>query len=332
MCAVLKPRVILPVHDATVALAAADRSALEAMTHVALPKPATLAVLIDKTKTLELAERLKIPVPLGVPIDDPTDAGKVAREVGLPAVVKPVESWVTAEDGTSRRVISRGVTSVGELEMAAEALRTAGARVLVQEWLPGAREAISLVAVDGHAQAHFAQVAHRTSPPLGGASVLRESIPIPADSAASANRLVAAVGLDGYAEVEFRRDRRGRAALMEVNPRLSASVEIAVRSGIDFPHLLFRHALGDSLPATTTYRKHVRMRWLGGDLLWLRAALADPGGIDVPHRVAAIRQFAGEFLRVPHYDYVAADDWRPLVVAARAMLGGSTVRRRRRRQ
>lgn len=58
-------------------------------------------------------------------------------------------------------------------------------------------------------------------------------------------RLVTELDLDGYSEVEFRRDREGNAVLMEINPRLSASVEVAVRAGVPFSRLLYAWAAGE---------------------------------------------------------------------------------------
>ncbi len=43
-------------------------------------------------------------------------------------------------------------------------------------------------------------------PPLGGVSVFRKSIAVPQDIGDQAERLVRAINLEGYCEVEFRRD------------------------------------------------------------------------------------------------------------------------------
>jgi hypothetical protein len=41
---------------------------------------------------------------------------------------------------------------------------------------------------------------------------------------------------------------------MEINPRLSASVEVAVRAGVDFPYLLYQWANGDPIDHVEYYR------------------------------------------------------------------------------
>jgi hypothetical protein len=81
--------------------------------------------------------------------------------------------------------------------------------------------------------------------------------------------LVRALDLEGYSEVEFRRDASGRPLLMEINARLSGSLEVAVRSGVPFPALLWQWASGEPLSPVSGYRTGVKMRYLKGDVKWL---------------------------------------------------------------
>ena len=130
------------------------------------------------------------------------------------------------------RLVSRLVTTPQEARRAVEELTRLGGTTLFQKFLAGKREAVSFLYAQGKMHARFAQWAKRTEPPLGGQSVLRQSIAVPTDIGEQAERLVREIDLEGYSEVEFRRDSKGIPYLMEINPRLSASVEIAVRSGV----------------------------------------------------------------------------------------------------
>jgi hypothetical protein len=107
---------------------------------------------------------------------------------------------------------------------------------------------------------------------------------------------------------------------MEINPRLSASVEIAVRAGVDFPLLIYRWAAGLRIEPVLAYREGVRVRWLGGDLQWLHWVTRQQGMPDVPPLGRAVGIFAGDFLRPMAYDYVDRRDLRPLLVATRTFL------------
>lgn len=311
------PAVLIPAHDGTVEFLREHRAALEERTRVALAPEPAMRIAVDKELTLERAAGLGLSLPRSLPVRAEADLLPALAEIGLPAVLKPARSWVDTDAGRAR-LVSALVVTAGEARAAAAPALAAGAELVLQEHVPGAREAIWLVlADDGRVAARFAQVAHRMFPVLGGASVLRESIPLPRDATDDAERLLAAIGYAGFAEVEFRRDRAGRPVLMEINPRLSASLEVAVRAGVDIPLLVHRWATGEELPAPGGYRAGVRMRWLAGDLLWLNATLRTRGRPDHPGRARALTAFLADTLRPTGYDYVARDDLRPALVAAR---------------
>jgi hypothetical protein len=117
-------------------------------------------------------------------------------------------------------------------------------------------------------------------------------------------------------EIEFRRDAKGRLVLMEINPRLPATVELAVRAGLDFPQLLYLWALGQPLPSPSPYRIGLRLRWLGGDLRWLLETFQAQGQPGVMPALGATGTFVRDFFRPSAYDYLHRDDLRPAAVAA----------------
>jgi hypothetical protein len=137
----------------------------------------------------------------------------------------------------------------------------------------------------------------------------------------AAERLVWRMGLEGYAEVEFRRDAAGRAALMEANPRLSASVETATRAGVDFPVLLYDWARGAPLTRVKGYRTGVRLRWLPGDLRWLRETWQNPQHPDAPSVPRAATAIVVDTVRPSAYDLVDVHDLRPAARMVAKLLG-----------
>src|SRR3989441_1410116 len=238
-------RVLIPAHDGTIALLRRHRARLERRVRIALSNETAMAIAVDKEQTLAIAERLGIAVPLGVSVATADDVPRALKEVGLPAVVKPSESWIGAE-GQGTRVVSRLVTTPEEAFRAVSEHTRFGGVTLFQPFIPGRREAMSFLYANGKVYARFAQWAKRTNPPLGGDSVLRQSIAVPADIGDQAERLVREIDLDGYSEVEFRRGRNGGPYLMGINPRLSASVEKAGRAGGAFP--VFAYPVGGGEP------------------------------------------------------------------------------------
>ena len=325
------PEVLIPAHDGSIEALRRRRDEVEARTTLALATEEALETAIDKKRTLALARELGIPVPRTITLDDPSDLRAAVGEVGFPAVIKPERSWVQGADGGDR-VTSALVVSFAEAERALQRALASGASVVVQQWVGGAREAVWLVYSEGRVCAEFAQVAHRMVPLLGGASVVRESVPLASDIRDAAYRLVTAAGLEGYSEVEFRRDAHGQAVLMEINPRLSASIELAVRAGIDFPRLIFASAACLPIAPIRTYRSGVRMRWLGGDIIWLRQTLRDQGRPDVMPAGRALATFARDCFRPTAYDYVSVSDILPAFVATAGFVAWASSRVRAPRQ
>src|SRR5437867_4190491 len=232
--------VLIASSDATIALLRLHRARLKPRVRLALADERALAIAVNKERTLEVARRLGLHVPREVVLREVGDVPLALKEVGLPAVIKPRESWLWNGREGARLGAELAVTAA-ELRDAVEAVTRFGEVALVQQLLTGRREAVSFLYADGEVYARFAQWAKRTSPPLGGQSVLRQSIAIPSDTGRYAESLVRHIKLEGYCEVEFRRDAAGVAYLMEINPRLSASVEIAVRAGVDFPYRSEEH-------------------------------------------------------------------------------------------
>ncbi len=309
--------VLIASSDSTLALLREYRQALAAHVRIALAKEEALAIACNKEQTLHLAERLGLNIPKTVLVHDSQDVAVAVHELGLPAVVKPSETWSwDAEQQQGSRLLCFLVTTLAEAQSAVAQLTRFGGTVLFQRYLSGRREAISFLYADKTFYARFAQWARRTQPPLGGTSVLRQSILLPPDITEQAECLVRAMDLEGYSEVEFRRDASGKPFLMEVNPRLSASVEVAVRAGVDFPYLLYQWARGDQLASVKTYRAGAWMRYLGGDIVTLTQMIAQQGRPGVPSLPRIFYDFFSAFFLPSGYDYL---DWRDPIPALTAM-------------
>lgn len=309
-------RVLITSSDGTLALIRQHREQLERRVAIALAKDPALGIAINKDQTLELATQLGIAVPRGVKVGSVNEVSAALHEIGLPAVVKPIESWLWGKQ-QGARLACKLVTTPEEARRAVEELTRLGGNTLFQQFLSGRREAISLLYANGEMHARFAQWARRTQPPLGGTSVLRQSIAIPADIGDQAEHLVREIELEGYSEIEFRRDSNGVPYLMEINPRLSASVEVAVRAGVDFPYLLYQWANGDSIDYVKGYRVGGWMRYLEGDVLTTMQTLSQRGRPGVQPPAQAILDFFLTFLKPMGYDYMDWKDPRPAWTATK---------------
>src|SRR5260221_3299316 len=310
-------RVLITSSDGLIAFRRRHRAGLEQRVRIALAKEPALGIAVNKEQTLGIAKQLGVGVPGGVEVKAEGEVESALREVGLPAVVKPVESW---DERHSLLLKSELVTTPDEARRAVEKLTRFGGTTLFQEFLPGRRESLSLFSAHGEVYARFAFWGKRTYPLLGGIYVLRQAIAFPPDTGEQAERLVREIGLEGYAQVEFRRDAAGKPYLMEINPRLNMAIAHAVSAGVDFPYLLYRWANGDQLESVKSYRVGGWMRHLNGDIKATKAAVRQRGRPGVPSPARAILDFCVSFFMPMKYDYVDWRDLRPAWMATKGFL------------
>ena len=300
-------RVVLPTGDGVITALMPRREQLAELGCVlALAPDSALEIALDKDRTLEVARKLGIDQPKTMRIDSLDDLPTMLSEFEFPFVLKPTISW---SDQLGGRLVPVEVIDEREAIEVSQRFLNGGLGVLGQEWACGRREGVTLFIVDGEVLASCGHVAHRTSPPLGGASVMRESIPIPKDIYVASVRLATAIGMQGVCEVEFRRDANNRALLMEINPRLAGTIYNAVHSGVDFPLMIWQLAAGLPIDRVEGYQTGVRTRWLHGDLRWLRDNQQQIGRPDSMSGARALWTFTTEFARTRHYDCF---DWRDL--------------------
>ena len=308
-------RVVLATGDVTIGVLRPHRQTLAELGCVlALASESALDIANDKDRTLALAEELGIAQPKTVRIGGAGDLTAAVKEFGFPFVLKPAVSWTS---GTVDRHVPVDVIDIDEAREVSERFLKAGAGALAQQWVPGRREGVSLFIAGDVVLAACGHVAHRTTPPLGGASAVRESIEVPADTLHAAVLLAKAIDLQGVCEVEFRRDAENRPLLMEINARLAGTIENAVQAGVDFPLMIWRSATGLDVDPVTTYRYGVRTRWLHGDLRWLWQNWQRPGRPDSMSHARSIYTFISEFAKCRHYDCFDRRDVRPFLAELR---------------
>jgi predicted ATP-grasp superfamily ATP-dependent carboligase len=313
-------RMLLPAYDGSIQALRSRRAEIERRTALPLASESALDVAVSKIRTLEVARDLGLAVPHGVPLCSAADVPAAIREVGLPAVVKPYESWVE-RDGQGARLSPNVVQTLDEARQVYDHVVAEGGQALMQPWLPGRREAVTLFFAEGHFWARVAQVSYREWPVLGGASVLCESIPPLRDIVEPAERLVRAIDLEGCAMVEFRRDRDGRPVLMEVNPRMGGSVALAIAAGVNFPALLYDWKVNRTLTSVSDYRVGKRLHWLAGDVWNLKCTFEMQGHPDVASRRQAVAAFVRDFLRPNNMlDGIELGDIQPTLAELDKML------------
>ena len=218
--------------------------------------------VVDKHLLLQLASEHGVRVPATILVHDSATLGRACLELGLPAVLKPRRSCRLSEAGWERPPV-RILRDESDVECVPEAELVGGS--LLQEFIAGTGEGLFLLVDDGQIRARFAHRRLREKPPSGGVSVLSESILPEPEVINSAGELLQSLGWSGVAMVEYRRTPSKQAILMEINPRLWGSLQLAVDSGVNFPDLLVKLHLGEVAPEPKP-EVGMKLRWLLGDV------------------------------------------------------------------
>jgi biotin carboxylase len=307
--------VVIPTIDESLAALHLHRDAIGELAAPALAEREPFEIATSKSRTLDVARELDIAVPRSLAVASADEVADAVAEIGLPAVLKPETSWRPIGAG-GERVAPVYLGDMAAGERAALRYVRPDAPALVQELATGARETVKLFRVEHRFVARLVMSVERAWPPLGGSSVMRTTMAPPEDVLGAAERLVAEIGLDGYSEVEFRRDAGGRALLMEVNPRLSQSVEVATRAGVDFPAMQLEWARGGRVDGTSRYAVGLRVGWVAGDLRLLAAGIRGNGPAPRPALGRTLRSIGSDYLlHGARIDSADLADPRPMVAA-----------------
>jgi len=266
-------RVLLPMTDPSLEAVLEHGAVLPAEVTVPFPDLATYRAASDKARVLTLAQACGFGVPETRLIAAPEDCDTAVPDAAFfPAVVKPHRSVVTVGDVRHKTVVTL-VADPAACRRALTALPASAFPVLLQQRVSGVGEGLFALRWGGRTVALFAHRRLREKPPAGGVSVYRESIPLDERLVGPGLRLLDALGWRGVAMIECKREQAtGRQVIMEVNGRFWGSLQLAIDAGVDFPTLVVRCAMGETVPECRTYRVGVRSRWFWGDVdhLYLR--------------------------------------------------------------
>jgi ATP-grasp domain len=236
-----------------------------------LGDPARQDWLLSKQHINEIADGLGIAVPRQRVVTLPWEADAFAREVGYPIVLKKENThggmgvllcrdaaetvtnvFRLRAGGYHQRGIARyGVGAVAHLPPVRSLLATRRGRALIaQEYVQGSPAFRTFVAHEGRMLAGFCAIAERVDPAPFGSSTVVRFVENP-DMARAAAALAQAVGLTGFAGVDFILEARtGRAVLLELNARVTPTTHLGSLLGTDLCATLLAELTGDGAIAS----------------------------------------------------------------------------------
>lgn len=216
----------------------------------------------DKTRTMKIAEDLGIPIPKTY-YPQEVDIAAIARCVDYPVVLKPNSS-----DGA--RGISFPSTPI-ELLNSYHATVNQFGPCHVQEYIPQTGmqyKAEFLLDYTGEIKGWCVYNKLRYYPITGGSSALNSTVDRK-DILELGAKILKELKWYGMGDCDFIEDPRdGKVKLMEINPRFTRSIKICVRAGVDFPLLMYKLAMKETVPAMLDYKVGLYLRYLPSDMMW----------------------------------------------------------------
>lgn len=241
--------VLIPTDDHAVALTARHHEVLATTYRLTTPSWETLRWACDKRLMYRLAADLSIDQPWTA---CPTNRDEVAAvDCPFPVIIKLAVRLKPTSMPTPKAWSASDRQSLLQRYDEATA-RMKADDLIVQEFVPGGGESqFSYAALCKDGEAIASLVARRTRQfpaDFGHLSTYVETVDEPRIIEPAA-RLLAAMRFTGIAEVEFKQDPRdGKFKLLDVNPRVWGWHTLSKRAGVDFPYLLWRLVVGESVP------------------------------------------------------------------------------------
>lgn len=116
--------------------------------------------------------------------------------------------------------------------------------MMAMEYLPGMEYSVDLLADKGkilYMAGRESNVNLASIPQVATLSKNEEAYRI-------AEEVISKLMLDGNADLDFKFDKDGHPVLMEINPRIAATMQIFYEGGLNLPYLRVKHLLGEKLP------------------------------------------------------------------------------------
>ncbi|HSV50991.1 MAG TPA: hypothetical protein VLJ57_02660 [Burkholderiaceae bacterium] len=277
----LGPCRLMTVSEANLAWLSEHRDAFGQVRPV-VPTPETLAIVLDKQRTLRAAREVGIAVPETAEPRSMQELQELASGFRFPAVLK----WKDP-NAVAKKLGVLGLELVkAEYVYTPEQLLAVGQRYeplgewpIVQAYCPGRGLGQFFYMHRGHAVRRFQHLRIAEWPPEGGFSSVCDAIALDqhVDLQEKSIALLQHIGWEGVAMVEYRWDPvSNQAVLMEINGRYWGSYPLAVHSDANFAPVAYFLESGLDLPDLPPVRTGIRCRMMSTEIKRLARIFLHP--------------------------------------------------------
>lgn len=265
--------VLIPTSDPYVRFVSEHSDALSMHFDFNVTDHETVALLVDKKRQYEYAERHDIEIPLTRYVND-HGIEDIAQDMHYPCVIKPHfshlwRSYANSLPQRDWRKLAEARTPRDLIDTYAE-VRKSGLEFVIQEKIGGGDDHLFTLMTyldrSSDPLAVFTIRKVRQFPMLAGDSSVEVGVREP-EVVELGLKVLRDLKFRGNACVEFKRDPEdGRLKLIEINPRSLLTYQHAVTSGVDIPYITYQYSRGDRPERAMTFREGVKFIDLEKDI------------------------------------------------------------------
>ncbi|HKD32755.1 MAG TPA: hypothetical protein VKB73_04700 [Gaiellaceae bacterium] len=270
--------VLIPGSEAALLAVSQHRNRLERFTRLGLPSQEAVLRSVDKVTLHEAAAGAGLAQPPSRACADLLAAQAAATELGYPVVLKPAQSFHRV-NGMLRQ---QGVVVVHDGDALVRAAKELALPFIVQRYERASFVSCTGVFADGRLLALTTSRVLRLWPPNAGMHTFSETVQAPNGLTDRVQDLLSATGWQGIFQLQMLELADGRLSVIDLNPRVFASIALDDYAGAN-PAVVWCDWLLGRDPPPVVARPARRYRWEEGDLChfaWqlrrgrLRAAVA----------------------------------------------------------
>ena len=253
---------IIPMNDDIAILLSKHKAKIEKYSAVAVNDWDIFRIASDKLETMKVCMENDIPCPKTALSFDEYISNKTHFK--YPIVVKPrtgcgaVGFHVANDENDLVKYFTLAEQKYG--------------KCLIQEYIPQTDlqyKAELYIDRSGNLKSAVVFAKVRWYPVDGGSSTLNKTVNRP-DIIESCRQLLEAIGWHGYADIDLIQDPRDNMAkIIEINPRITGSVKICFKAGVNFAQQIIEDTQGKSVTTMLNYNENVYLRYFQKDILWL---------------------------------------------------------------
>lgn len=240
--------IVFPTTERTIQLITTARDRLPSWMKIPIPDTHAVTTVVDKQRTVALAQRLGVAVPRTWCPASAAAADALASRLPYPVIVKPRQTNFRWPDGRLASGHYVLVRRAADLPAAWRRVDRAVPRPLIQVVVRGRGVGVNTLWRHGKPLVWFCHRRLREIDPRGGRSSAAVTAPCDTRLVDATRRMLTALRWHGVAMAEFKWDESTDCFwLLEINGRFWGSLPLALAAGVDFPYYLYQLAV-DEVP------------------------------------------------------------------------------------